>query len=225
MAPSSTREFYRQLAQLARENLPDRAYPTIIIYSVNMAEFRKKLRSGDTAATVSFLLEVINSLSSAGADFAVIASITPHMFIDELKEKSPIPLVNMVEETAREAKNKGFPRVGLFGTGFTMEADFFPRTFEKFGVSVSIPSPEEREYIDNKTMAELADGKIESATREKLVEICRRLTDEEGIEALILGSTELSLILNDEVLRIPVLDTARISTRVVFDYSQKDEAK
>ncbi len=164
-------------------------------------------------------------MNAAGADFAVIASITPHMFIEELAEKSPIPLVDMVEETARTAKKQGLSRVGLFGTGFSMKADFYPRTFREYDISVIVPLPEEIKYIDDKTMTELADGKIESGTREKLVNICRRMIEEEKIEALILGSTELSLILNEEGLGIPVLDTIRISTRVVFDYSQNNGKK
>jgi len=81
MAPESTLEFYRQLTVLAQENLSDRAYPTVIIYSVNMAEFRKRLRSGDYPETISFLSNAIKSLASAGADFSVIASNTPHMFL------------------------------------------------------------------------------------------------------------------------------------------------
>jgi aspartate racemase len=219
MAPESTLEFYRQLAVLAQENLSDRAYPTIIIYSVNMAEFRKKLRSGDYPETISFLSNTINSLAAAGADFAVVASNTPHMFFDELVEASSIPLLSMVDETAREAKSHGFNRVGLFGTQFTMEGDFYRKSLEKNGIMLSIPGEEDRKYIDDKTMTELADGKIELGTQEKLVKICRKMVESEGIEALILGSTELSLILNEKVLGLPVLDTTRISIKAVFDYS------
>ncbi len=220
MAPESTLEFYRQLTVLAQENLSDRAYPTVIIYSVNMAEFRKRLRSGDYQKTISFLSDVIESLASAGADFAVIASITPHMFFDELVKASPIPLLSMVDETARKAESYGFNKVGLFGTGFTMEDDFFRKSLEKNGILLSLPGEEDRKYIDDKTMTELADGKIELSTQEKLVKICRKLVESEEIEALILGSTELSFILNEDVLGIPVLDTTRICVQAVFDYSQ-----
>lgn len=219
MAPESTLEFYRQLTSLAQENLADRAYPTVIIYSVNMAAFRKRLISGDYPETIAFLSSAIKSLASAGADFAVIASNTPHMFFDELVKASPIPLISMVDETARQAKDYGFNKVGLFGTGFTMAGDFYRKRLEKYGILLSIPGEEDRKYIDDKTMTELADGKIVSSTQEKLVEICRKMVKSEGIEALILGSTELSLILNEKVLGIPVLDSTRISVQAVFDYS------
>jgi len=127
---------------------------------------------------------------------------------------------NMVDETARQAKNYGFSKVGLFGTGFTMEGDFYRKSLEKHGILLSIPGVEDRKYINDKTMTELADGKIKLRTQERLVKICDNLVESEGIEALILGSTELPLILNEEVLGIPILDTTRICTRAVFDYSQ-----
>ena len=220
MAPESTLKFYRQLIVLAQENLSDRAYPTVIIYSVNMAEFRKRLLSGDYPETISFLSNAIKSLASATADFAVVASITPHMFFDELVKASPIPLLSMVDETARRAESYGFSKVGLFGTGFTMEGDFFQKSLEKKGIFLSIPGEEDRRYIDDKTMTELADGKIELSTQEELVKICQKMVKAEGIEALILGSTELPLILNEKVLGIPILDTTRICVQAVFDYSQ-----
>ena len=220
MAPESTLEFYRQLTVLAQENLADRAYPPVIIYSVNMAAFRKRLISGDYPGTISFLSDVIKSLALAGADFSVIASNTPHMFFDELVKASPIPLISMVDETTGKAKNYGFSKVGLFGTGFTMAGDFYRKSLKKYGISLSIPGEEDRKYIDDKTMTELADGKIVLSTQEKLVKICRKMVKSEGIEALILGSTELSLILNEKVLGIPVLDSTRICVQAVFDYSQ-----
>ena len=220
MAPESTLEFYRQLTSLAQENLADRAYPTVIIYSVNMAAFRKRLISGDYPETIAFLSSAIKSLTLAGADFAVIASNTPHMFFDELVKGSPIPLISMVDETARRAGKYGFSKVGLFGTAFTMAGDFYRKSLEKYGILLSIPGEEDQKYIDDKTMTELADGKIVLSTQEKLVKICQEMVKSEGIEALILGSTELPLILNEKVLGIPVLDSTRISVQAVFDYSQ-----
>lgn len=219
MAPESTLEFYRQLATLAQENLPGREYPTIIIYSLNMEEFRKPLNSGNYSEAVSILSGGIKSLSRAGADFAIMASNTPHMFFDELAERSPIPLLSIVDEAAKEADRRGFTRVGLFGTRFTMEGSFYRKGFEKYGISVVVPGDEDRSYIHEKAMGELADGKIVESTQKRLVEISRKMAREEGIQALILGSTELPLILNEEVLGIPVLDTTRIGVQAAFDYS------
>jgi len=220
MAPESTLEFYRQLTSLAQENLPGRRYPTIIIYSLNMEEFRKPLSSGDYPEAISLLSDGIRSLSRAGADFAIIASNTPHMFFDELTNNSPIPLLSIVDETAKEGERRGFTKVGLYGTKFTMEGGFYRKEFEKYGISVVIPGDEDRNYIHDKTMGELADGKIVESTQKKLVEINRKMVQEKGIQALILGSTELPLILNERLLGIPTLDITRIGVQATFGYSQ-----
>jgi len=220
MAPESTLEFYRRLTSLAQEVLPGRNYATIIIYSLNMEEFRKPLNSGNYPEAISVLSNGIQSLSRAGADFVIIASNTPYMFFDELANNSPIPLLSIVGETAKEARRCGFTRVGLYGTRFTMEGGFYRKEFEKYGISVVVPGEEDRGYIHEKAMGELADGKIVESTKEKLIEISRKMVQEEGIQALILGSTELSFILNEEVLGMPVLDTTKISIQAAFDYSQ-----
>ena len=220
MAPESTLEFYRGLTSLAQEVLPGRSYPTIIIYSLNMEEFRDPLNSGNYPGAISVLSNGIEALSRAGADFAIIASNTPHMFFDELANKSPITLLSIVTETAKDAKRRDFSNVGLYGTRFTMEHRFYRDEFERYGISVVTPGEEARGYIHEKAMGELADGKIVESTREKLLEISRKMIEKEGIQALILGSTELSFILNEEALGIPVLDTTRIGIQAAFDYSQ-----
>jgi aspartate racemase len=222
MAPESTLEFYRQLTLLARENLPGGRYPTIIIYSLNMEEFRKPLNSGNYPEAISLLAEGIGSLSRAGAEFAIIASNTPHMFFGELVDNSPIPLLSIVDEAAKEAERRGFTRVGLYGTRFTMEGNFYRKEFEKYGISVVIPRDEDRTYIHEKAMGELAYGKIVESTRKRLVEMSQKMVREEGIQAMILGSTELPLILSEKALGIPALDTTGIIVRAAFDYSHQD---
>lgn len=221
MAPESTLEFYRQLTQLSQQNLPQETYPTIIIYSLNMAEFRKPLKSGNYPEATLFLSAGIQSLFRAGADFAIIASVTPHMFFDELSKESPIPLLSMVDESAKEAERRGFRKVGLYGTRFTMEGDFYRKGLEKYGISVVAPGDEERTYIHEKAMGELADGKIVENTQKRLVEISQKMVREDGIQALILGSTEFPLILNEEVLGIPALDITEIAVQRAFACSQE----
>ena len=220
MAPESTLEFYRQLTSLAQEALPGRIYPTIIIYSLNMDEFRIPLNSGNYQGAISVLSHGIHALSRAGAEFAIIASNTPHMFFFELANNSPITLLSIVTETAQEAKRRGFSRVGLYGTRFTMESNFYSDEFGRQGMSVVAPGEEGRGYIHEKAMGELADGKIVESTKERFIEITRNMIDQNGIQALILGSTELPLILNEKALGIPVLDTTRISVQAAFDYAQ-----
>ncbi len=175
MAPESTLQFYRQLAMLAQQNLPGRQYPTIIIYSLNMETFRKPLKSKDYPGAISILSHGIGCLSRAGADFAIISSNTPHIFFDELAQKPPIPLLSILHEVAKEAERRGFAGVGLFGTKFTMEGEFFTKEFKEHDISVAVPEYEDRDYIHQKTMGQLADGKIVESTKRKLVEICKKM--------------------------------------------------
>lgn len=221
MAIESTSEFYRRLGDLARGKLSGGEFPEIIIYSLNMAEFRKPLKSGDYQGAISLISDKLQSLCDAGADFAFIASNTPHIFFEEISEKSPIPLLSIVEMTAQEASRREFERVGLFGTKFTMEGDFFEEKFEEYGISVVSPEAEEREYIHEKTMGELPEGKFVKRTQEKLIRIGKEMAQEKDIQALILGSTELPIVLNEEVLNMPTLDTTEICARGVFDYAQE----
>ena len=127
----------------------------------------------------------------------------------------------IVEETGKTAKNSGFARVGLFGTKFTMEADFYSNVLcTKYSISVVTPGKADQDYIHCKIMTELVNGCIVEETRQELSRIARNMADKEGIEALILGCTELSLILSEKVVGIPVLDTTRIHAEAALNFSQ-----
>jgi aspartate racemase len=218
MAPESTAEYYRIIAELCRRRGMGYSYPVIVIYSLNFQEFIGLVESGDRPAVVDLLCRALDSLHSAGADFALMASNTPHMFFDEVAARSPVPLISIVEETGRAVKKLGFSRVGLFGTRFTMQADFYRDILStKYGASVVVPQKKERDYIHHKIMAELINGRIVDETGRELSAIARSLAEKEGIEALILGCTELPLILSEESVGMPVLDTTRIHAEAALD--------
>lgn len=221
MAPESTAEYYRIIAELCRQRGMGYQYPVIIIYSLNFQEFFSMVESGNRPAVVDLLCSALDSLYSAGADFALMASNTPHMFFDEVAARSPVPLISIVEETGRVAKRLGFARVGLFGTKFTMQADFYSNTLSaKYGVSVVVPPEKEQDYIHHKIMTELINDRVIDKTRQELSGIAGALADKEGIEALILGCTELPLILSEESVGIPTLDTTRIHAEAALDFAQ-----
>ena len=221
MAPESTVEYYRIITSLCRQRGMGYRYPVIIVYSLNFQEFFSQVESGNLPAVTNLLCEAVNSLSKAGADFALMASNTPHIVFNEVAAKSPIPLLSIVEETGKVAKESGFNRVGLFGTKFTMQADFYSSALlTKYGISVVTPEKAEQDYIHHKIMDELVNGYIVTETRQELVRIARVMTEKEGIEALILGCTELPLILAEEVVGIPVLDTTRIHAEAALNFSQ-----
>ena len=157
------------------------------------------------------LVPEIDRLAKAGADFGLISANTPHVVFDAVSARSPIPLISIVEATADVAAKRGLQQLALFGTILTMESRFYPQTFARRKLTIVIPNDKERAFIHDKYMNELFHGVIRDETRSDLVEIAATMKARDGIDGLILGGTELSLILTDPQYRgIPVLDTTQI---------------
>jgi aspartate racemase len=146
-----------------------------------------------------------------------MASNTPHRYYDRLEEEASIPLLSIVEATANVASEKGYNKVGLLGTKFTMNGDFYPGVFEEKGIELVTPGEDDRELVHDKIMNELVNGDILDETRKKLVEITRKMRRSEGVEATILGCTELPLILSEKETGFPVLDTTQIHVDAAYN--------
>jgi aspartate racemase len=211
IAPESTIVYYKAIIADYRASRGDGSYPALIINSIDLKNMIELVTNDRRAELVAHLLNEIGRLADAKADLALIASNTPHLVFDEVRAASPLPLLSIIECARDEAQARGCKRVGLFGTKFTMRADFYPRVFSPIGIEVVTPEPEDQEYIHEKYMGELINGVILPATREGLLNVVRRLHARSGIEALILGGTELPLILTSETAAgVPLLDTTRI---------------
>ncbi|MEW6529315.1 MAG: amino acid racemase [Thermodesulfobacteriota bacterium] len=219
IGPESTIEYYRMIITLYRERVPDGNYPLILINSINMKQMLDLIGAKHLSEVTQYLKGEIDKLARAGADFGLLASNTPHLVFDELRAVSPIPLISIVEATCRRAKELGLERLGLFGTRFTMQGGFYSRVFEQQRMVVILPSHDDQEYIHEKYMSELVYGTILDETKARLLSIADRLKKEQSIQGLILGGTELPLILKDGDDRdIPFLDTTRIHVeRVVSE--------
>ncbi|UCH50794.1 MAG: amino acid racemase [Chloroflexota bacterium] len=211
IGPESTIEYYRQIIASYRQRKQDGSYPQIIINSIDMKRMLDLIEANELAGLTDYLLGEIQKLAKAGADLGLLASNSPHIVFDELSSRSPIPLLSIVKSACEATKKLGLKRVGLFGTRFTMQGRFYPDTFSKEGMTIVTPVEEEQAYIHDKYMNELVNGIILFETRERLLAIAERLKTHEGIEGLILGGTELPLILREESYQgIPFLDTTRI---------------
>lgn len=211
IGPESTIEYYRHLIAAHRARKPDGSYPSIVINSINMRTLLNMIEADDRISMVTFLVGEIQKLASAGAQVGVLAANTPHIVFDELRRQSPIPLVSIVEATCQAAKALGLNRIGLFGTRFTMQGDFYPRVFSAAQIELVVPQPDEQAFIHEKYMNELVKGAILAETRRRLLAIVDRMKKQDRIDGLILGGTELPLILGDVTDRgIPFLDTTRI---------------
>ncbi|MEP6717530.1 MAG: amino acid racemase [bacterium] len=208
--PESTIEYYRLLIEAYREQ-QDGNYPSIIINSVNLKLLLALMNANKLDEFAQELAGAVERLAAAGADFAAFTANTPHIVFDEVQRRSRIPLVSIVEATSEKVQALDLKRVGLFGTGFTMHGKFYPEVFSRAGMALVTPNEEEQSYIHEKYIGELLNNLFLPETRERLLAIADELKAREGIEALILGGTELPLLLKDELHNgMPLLDTTKI---------------
>jgi len=211
IAPESTIEYYRLIISSYRERKRDGSYPAIIINSINMKKMLDLIAANELREVGDYLVGEVKKLAQAGADFGLLASNTPHIVFEDIQRQSPVPLVSIVEAVCEAAKALGLKRVGLFGTRFTMQGQFYTESFSRQGIKLVVPDPGDQDYIHEKYMSELVNGVFLGETRERLLAIVDRLKERAGIQGLILGGTELPLILRDAAGKgIPFLDTTRI---------------
>jgi aspartate racemase len=211
IGPESTIEYYRLLIASYRKQNPDSGYPSIIINSVDLKKMIELITAGNFAEVADYLVTAIESLARAGADFAAVAANTPHIVFDQIRARSSLPLISIVEATREAAALLGLNNVGLFGTRFTMQGQFYPNVFARAGIEIVVPEEVEQDYIHEHYMNELIKGIFLPETRAGLLGIVDKLKDREGIAGLILGGTELPLILRgDEHNGVAFLDTSKI---------------
>ena len=219
IGPESTIEYYRQIIALYRERKADGSYPQIVINSINMTRMLDMIAAGQLAEVTMYLIAELKKLADAGADFGLLASNTPHIVFDEIRTGSPIPMISIVEETCKKARSLGLTNAGLFGTKFTMQGPTYTRVFSKHGINIIVPNPDDQNYIHEKYMSEFVNGIIRDETKSRLLQILGSLKEGQDIEGLILGGTELPLILQDtDDPDIPFLDTTRIHVEAVVDW-------
>jgi len=211
LGPESTVDYYQRLIALYRERTRDGSYPEFIIASVNLTKGLNFMDAGDLAGMADYLLEAIGKLARAGADFGIISANTPHIVFDEVASKSSIPLISIVEATCAAAKARNLKRLALFGTRYTMQANFYPKVFSREGIALLVPEREDQDYLHEKYFSELVPGKFLPETRGGLLAIVDRMKARSDIDGVVLAGTELPLLLRDpEYHATPFLDTTKI---------------
>jgi aspartate racemase len=211
IGPESSIEYYRLIIKRFQEIEVTTEYPEFIIQSVNMTEMLGYVFDKKLDQLVDFLVERINILQKVGVEYVAIASNTPHIVFEKLSEKVSIPLISIVEETCKNVAAEKIKRVGLLGTKSTMSSGFYNSVAEQHNIQVVIPSVEDQDYIQNKYMSELVFNTILPDTKNKLIEIIKKIKKEDLIEGLILGGTELPLIIKQtDFSDIKIFDTTKI---------------
>ena len=223
MGPESTVDYYQRIIEIFNQRYSGGFYPEIIVYSTDINAVLEVVREERWSRLTERLLGKIFSLDLAGADFAAIASNTPHVVFEQVNDKSPLPLISIVEATCLRARQEGLKKPGLMGTKFTMQDDFYKKPFIDQGMEVVVPSEKEREIIHHRLFSEIELGIIKESTRKELMDIARRMVEKDGIDSLILGCTELPLILPEQGFGIPFLNTTAIHVQSIVEYCFKDE--
>lgn len=219
LGPEATIDYYNSLINAFKTGKGDLNYPEIIIYSVNMSEFVGLMKVKKYEEAVNKVVEKAESLRRAGAEFAAITANTPHMLFDQISRISPLPLISIVEATREECIRRGLHRAGLMGTGFTMYATFYQDVFRKSGIEVILPSDEEKDIINQKLFSEIELGIFRDETRQLLIRIIEKMVMQQKIDSMILGCTELPLILTEQAYSgIPMLNTTQIHVKEIVKY-------
>ncbi|MBP3603031.1 MAG: amino acid racemase [Lachnospiraceae bacterium] len=217
MGPESTIPYYHDIVYGVQKKVGKDFFPNLTIESVNVFEVLQLCKDENYDELVTYLMRAINNLIKSGADFVALSANTPHIVFDRLKMKSSVPLVSIIEATRDEAIRLNMKKIGLLGTIFTMTGEFFKKPFEDSNIEIVVPTEAEMEFVNHKIGAELELGIVKEDTLESFQAIIERMKKENGIEAIILGCTELPLLLNDEVSPVPCLDTMKIHIKTLVD--------
>jgi aspartate racemase len=217
IGPESTIDYYKGIINGYRSLSNDVNYPRIIVNSINMTAMLTLIDNKDYSGVTSLLLNAIVALKAAGASFAVIASNTPHVVFDDIKACSPIPIISIVEVTCNQALSLGLKKLLLIGTRFTMQNHFYQDEFRRHGIALAIPSSVDQEIVHNIIFPELEEGIVIPEKKARLVALCNEIIDKEQCDGIILGCTELPLMLHDEEFNIKVLNTAQIHVKTIVN--------
>ncbi|HYK42161.1 MAG TPA: amino acid racemase [Thermoanaerobaculia bacterium] len=223
IAPESTIEYYRLIIAAWRRRRPGEGYPALLINSIDVERLLALTGAGELAALTAWLAEELARLERAGARLALLAANTPHIVFDELQSRSPMRLISIVEAAADYAAAQGMRKVGLFGTRFTMRGGFYEPAFARAGIEIVVPREEDADFIHAKYVGELIHGVFRAETREALLAIIERMRTGSAIDGVVLGGTELPLVLRGAESPVPLLDTARIHAERAVDEMLGDD--
>ena len=217
MTPESTKVYYEALIQGARQpNGDPLRNPEIIIYSLNLTELVQIQSTGDRMKVAGYLVDILERLRVAGAQVGALTANTPHAYLDEIRAKTSLPLVSIVSAARDAAADRGLERALLLGTRTCIEAEMYPREFAEAGIRVILPGDEDREFLDHTIYNDLALGRVTPEVRQRCHQICRNHIDSDGIDSVILGCTELPLVIASGDLPIQVLDTTKVHVDAIL---------
>jgi aspartate racemase len=224
LGPESTIDYYRRILDAWAHVDPSSA-PSIVIDSLDVRQ-GLWLVEHDRPGLIDYLFASLRRLAGAGVDFIAMTANTPHIVFDELAARSPVPLLSIVEVCAEEATRRGMRRLLLLGTRFTMDAPFFPAVLARHGIDVVILDDADRAWVHERYVNELLKGDFRDDTRRQFVALVARLRAEQQIDGVILGGTELPLLLTSPVIaEVPALDTTALHVAAIVRRLREMESR
>lgn len=218
MSWESSLEYYRLINEFTKEKLGKKHSAECLMYSVDFAEIEEMQHNGNWNLLKEKMINYASNLKKGGADFIVICTNTMHKMADDIENEIDLPLLHIADAAAHSIVEKNIDKVALLGTKFTMERDFYKDRLKKHGIEVIIPWEEEREIVHNTIYNELIDGLILDKSKTKFKKIINNLYAR-GAEGVVLGCTEIPLLIKDEDSPIPVFDTTNLHAREAVEFA------
>lgn len=216
----STLEYYRLINSGINKKLGGHNSARCILYSVNYDDINKFNQLEDHEGVYNIVLSAAKILKTAGVDFLVLCANTLHQYVERLDLETELPIVHIADATASEIKSKGVSTIGLLGTKFTMEMDFYSARLEKAGIKTLVPGKDDRLYIHNAIMNELLKEEFRTETKKKFLQIIGDL-QQQGAAGIVLGCTEIPLLIKQADLMLPVFNTLQLHADAVVDFAVK----
>jgi aspartate racemase len=211
----STMDYYKFINEGINERLGGLNFSECILYSLNFGDVQERTWQN----SFELLLNACQSLKRSGADAIALCANTAHLFADDLEDKVKLPIIHIGTETAKAVRKHGLVKVGLLGTKFTMEMEFYRKKLEEFGLTVLVPEKQEtRDYVQHTLKEELGRGIINPETKQNYISIAMDLVGR-GAEGILLGCTEIPMILSQDDFSIPVFDTTKIHSKAIVEYA------
>jgi len=218
MSPESTAEYYQYITRRYTERFGDYAYPEIIIYSVSFQPYVDWPKDDRWDLVAQGLSEAAGRLVAAGADFVVIATNTMHLVLDQVRAGVDVPVLSLLDAVGEAVLARGLKSVGLLGTQFTMEKSFYQDALAQMGITVRVPDADDRAYVNGVIYDELVAGQIRDESRAGFVAVIKKLAAR-GAEGVILGCTEIPLLVNEADAGMPLFDTTAIHAEAALNYA------
>jgi len=218
LSAESSVEYYKILIKEYNKRVGGASSPLLIIDSLDLGEVVGLMKEDNWDEVYRIILQSAVNLEKAGAEIIIIATNTVHKVFDRVEKEIKTPMISILDVTAKSAKSLNLHKVGLLGTIFTMQSDFYPKVFQKYGIDIIVPNQKDQEFVNKVIFDELTYHILTPESKKGYLKVIERLR-EEGAEGVILGCTEIPLLIQQENSPIPVFDTTTIHALAALEYS------